>query len=177
MRLGREEWREFFDSYTDYAFRLETLPVYKVAIEDDEYRRFLAGEKRPESELHTDEWLRRVSGYVASGRRLQRVHVITPPLTEYLRYEFEWGYDFNVRVGEEIGIIDTTEAPELSFPAHEDFWLFDDKHVVLMRYEEDGTQIDRLLLEDVDVDEYIARKDAALAMATPYQEYRARLDG
>ncbi|GAA3986021.1 MAG TPA: hypothetical protein VKZ89_04860 [Thermobifida alba] len=46
-----------------------------------------------------------------------------------------------------------------------------------MRYEEDGTQIDRLLLEDVDVDEYIARKDAALAMATPYQEYRARLDG
>ena len=50
-------------------------------------------------------------------------------------------------------------------------------HVVLMRYEEDGTQIDRLLLEDVDVDEYIARKDAALAMATPYQEDRARLDG
>jgi hypothetical protein len=107
---------------------------------------------------------------------VERVHVVTPPLSDYLRYEMEWGYDFNIVAGEDVRIIETRDPSELPFAAHEDFWLFDDTHVVLMRYEEDGTQIDRVLLEDADVAEYVARKNTALRLGTPYEQYRARLN-
>lgn len=176
MRLEGDAWREFFDAFEDYAFRLETLPVYGVASEDEEFRRFLAGEPRPDKELADSPWLHRVRGFTGSGRRVQRVHVVTPPLSDYLRYEMEWGYDFNIVAGEDVRIIETESPSDLPFAANEDFWLFDDKHVVLMRYEPDGTQIDRLLLEDVDVADYVACKDTAMRMATPYEQYRARLN-
>ncbi|MEU3233609.1 DUF6879 family protein [Nocardiopsis alba] len=176
MRLEGDAWREFFDAFGDSAFRLETLPVYGVASEDDEFRRFLAGEPRPDEELADSPWLHRVRRFTASGRRVERVHVVTPPLSDYLRYEMEWGYDFNIVAGEDVRIIETRDPSELPFAAHQDFWLFDDAHVVLMRYEEDGTQIDRVLLEDADVAEYVARKNAALRLGTPYEQYRARLD-
>ncbi|WP_369689890.1 DUF6879 family protein, partial [Nocardiopsis alborubida] len=107
---------------------------------------------------------------------VERVHVVTQPLSDYLRYEMEWGYDFNIVAGEDVRIIETETPSDLPFATHEDFWLFDDTHVVLMRYEDDGTQIDRILLEDVDVSEYISRKDTALRLGTPYEHYRARLN-
>ncbi|MGW9348035.1 DUF6879 family protein [Nocardiopsis flavescens] len=176
MRLEGDSWREFFDAFRDYAFRLETLPVYGVASEDDEFRRFLAGEPRPDAELADSPWLHRVRRFTASGRRVERVHVVTPPLSDYLRYEMEWGYDFNIVAGEDVRILETDAPAELPFAVHQDFWLFDDTHVVLMRYEDDGTQIDRILLQDADVSDYIARKDAALRTATPYEKYRARLN-
>lgn len=49
--LEGEAWREFFDAFNDYAFLLEMLPDYGAASEDDEFRRFLAGEPRPDEEL------------------------------------------------------------------------------------------------------------------------------
>lgn len=176
MRLEGEAWRQFFDAFEEVAFRLETLPVYGVASEDEEFRRFLAGEPRPDEELADSPWLHRVRKFTESGRYVQRVHVVTPPLSDYLRYEMQWGYDFNIAAGEDVRILETESASGLPFSAHEDFWLFDDTHVVLMRYEEDGTQIDRILLEDVDVSDYVHRKDTALRLGIHYEDYRARLN-
>ncbi|MYW00885.1 DUF6879 family protein [Streptomyces sp. SID3343] len=42
MRLDGEQWNEYFESFEREAFRLETLPTYSVAAEEDEYAAFLA---------------------------------------------------------------------------------------------------------------------------------------
>lgn len=86
MRLEGDGWRAFFDSYQQEAFRLETLSSYGVTSEQKEYENFLATGKLyiPDD----DPWLVRVRHFSQTGRWIGRVHVISRPLTDYLRYEF-----------------------------------------------------------------------------------------
>lgn len=67
-------------------------------------------------------------------------------LTDYIRYEFEWGFVYNVEAGEDIRVLDLTDRPGPGLPDH-DFWLFDDQSVVKMMYRPDGTQIARELTD------------------------------
>jgi Family of unknown function (DUF6879) len=98
------------------------------------------------------------------------VHVVTRPLSDYLRYEFEWGYTFNVKAGEEIKILDLTDRENLGLP-NEDFWMFDERSVVSMMYRPDGSQIGRELLDNPDIETYIRYKDIALEHSVPFEEY------
>ncbi|TDU04753.1 hypothetical protein EDD99_3228 [Streptomyces sp. 846.5] len=166
MLLAGSRWREFFDSMECEAFRLETLPVYRVPQEEDAVRRFLAGEPLPLSA--TQGWTTRIQGYADSGRKVRRVHVLTRPLTDYLRFEFEH-YRHNVAAGEDIRILDITEVPNPGLP-DQDFWLFDESRVVLMNYEADGTQIDREILEG-DPGLYREWRRIALESSVPFLEY------
>ncbi|MBN1171070.1 MAG: hypothetical protein JXA67_02750 [Micromonosporaceae bacterium] len=170
MLLDGDAWREFFDAYERSAFRLETLPVYAVREEEDEFRRFLAGEKPPKDSYYP--WLDRVRRFRATGRIIQRVHVVTRPLSDYLRYEFEWAYAFNVKAGEDIRILDLTDRQNPGLP-DEDFWMFDESSIVRMMYRPDGTQIGRELLTNPDIDLYIRYRDIALAHAVSFEEYWA----
>ena len=171
MLLVGNAWREFFDAYQQSAFRLETLPVYAMPDEDDEFRRHLAGE-RPPADLHYT-WLDRVARFRATGRIIQRVHVVTRPLSDYLRYEFAWAYAFNVRAGEDIRILDLTGQDNPGLP-DEDFWMFDERHLVRMMYRADGSQIGRELVDNPDIERYVRYRDIALDLAVPFEEYQVR---
>jgi hypothetical protein len=46
-----------------------------------------------------------VRSTTGTGKRLQRVHILRSPLTEYLRFELGRGYVGNARAGEDIRII------------------------------------------------------------------------
>ncbi|GAA0620147.1 hypothetical protein GCM10010174_43320 [Kutzneria viridogrisea] len=167
MRLDGKQWRHIFDSYEHEAFRLETHQVYSVPGEQEELNSFLRTGKL---ELGPDDpWLVRIRAYRDSGRRVIRVHVVTPPLTDYLRYEFA-GYAYSVEAGEEIHILDPADSSGMELPK-QDFWLFDRKQVVLMHYGEDGTQLGRELLEGIDPAEYVRWRDLTLANSVPFEEY------
>ncbi|MCP2335791.1 DUF6879 family protein [Actinomadura rupiterrae] len=168
MYLKGEEWSRYTRDFHREAFRLELHPVYSMPDEQEEFERFLAGEKPP-ADLHYP-WLDKVTDGTASGKRFLRVHVVTRPLSDYLRYEFEWGYAFNVRAGEDIRILDVTGEPDPGLPDH-DFWMFDEATVVRMLYRPDGTQIGRELVERPDIDAYRRYRDLALKGAVPFQEY------
>jgi hypothetical protein len=167
VRLDGDAWRAFFDSYQREAFRLETLPAYNMASEQSEYEAFLtAGELHiPEDDL----WLVRVRHFRCTGRWVGRVHIITRPLTDYLRYEFAV-YRYTVRAGEDVRILDLTDQADPGLP-QEDFWLFDESAVVRMDYGPDGAQIGRELLQGIDPAPYIAWKRIALEHAQPFTEY------
>ena len=168
MRLDDSEWSAFFDGYKVSAWRLETHPVYTMPGEHQTLERFRSGEQ-PTGE-HAKEWTDRVRRYRAIGRAIGRVHVVTRPLSEYLRYEFEWWYRFNVRAGEDINILDLTGRPDPGLP-DEDFWLFDDTAVVQMRYRADGTQIGRELLEQPDIEAFLRYRETATRDAVPFEQY------
>lgn len=168
MRLEGDAWQRFFDSFTRSAWRLELHPVYTVPQETDAISRWRAGERLPED--HWSPWMERVAGYRAAGRGLGRVHVVRRPLSEYIRFEFDWYYRHHARAGEEIRILDLTGKPDPGLPDH-DFWLFDERQVVKMIYRPDGTQIGRELIERPDIEMYIKWRDTARAGAVPALEY------
>jgi hypothetical protein len=120
--------------------------------------------------------MERVAGYRASGRSIGRVHVVRRPLSEYLRFEFDWYYTPHIRAGENIRILDLTDEPDPDLPDH-DFWLFDEATVVQMLYRPDGTQIGRELVKDPDLEAYIKWRDMACAAAIPVLDYWAGLGG
>ncbi len=170
MRLDGDRWRQFFDSFTRDAFRLETLSAYSVGSEKGEYENFLTTGHLDIPD--DDPWLTRVRHFRETGRSIGRVHVITKPLTDYLRYEFEV-YRYTVAAGEEVRILDLADQPNLGLPA-QDFWLFDDARVVRMGYATDGTQLGREFLEGVDPAPYVAWKETALRYAEPFTSYCLR---
>ncbi|WP_327677647.1 DUF6879 family protein [Kitasatospora sp. NBC_00458] len=166
MFLDGDGWRAFFDAMEHDAWRLETLPAYAMPQEDNAVRRFLAGE--PVGPADTAAWTARLRGYRESGRRVGRVHVLTRPLTDYLRFEFAY-YRHSVGAGEDVRILDLTDRPNPGLP-DQDFWLFDDSRVVLMNYRADGTQINRQVHEG-DPTPYAEWKRLAVAESVPFLEY------
>jgi hypothetical protein len=141
-----------------------------MASEQAEYNGFLAT-----GELYIpddDQWLARVRHFRSTGRWVGRVHLLTRPLSDYMRYEFAV-YRHTVRAGEDVRIIDKTDQPDLGLPS-QDFWLFDESAVVRMDYLPGGIQIGRELLEGADPQPYVDWKRLALAHAVPFEEYVTR---
>jgi hypothetical protein len=170
--LEGEVWSRYFRDFASSAFRLELHPVYTMPGEADELRRFLAGEKPP-PDYHYG-WLDTVASAAAAGKTMRRVRVVRQPLTAYIRYEFEWGFVYNVNAGEDIRVLDVTNRPSLVLPDH-DFWLFDESAVVKLLYRPDGTQIGRELVQDPDIATYLRYRDVAWQDALPFGDYWAGL--
>jgi hypothetical protein len=168
VRLEGEAWSRYFRDFARSAFRLELHQIYTMPGEADELRRFRAGEKPP-ADYHYG-WLDTVGEARRDGKTMRRVRVVRRPLTDYTRYEFTWGFVYNVEAGEDIRILDLTNRPDADLPDH-DFWLFDESTVVKLLYRPDGTQIGRELLEDPDLDVYLRWRDAIWQEAVPFRDY------
>lgn len=168
--LSNEDFDALFEGAAKSVFRLETLPAYNPVSEAAAQESYLAGEPCPKIGVTTP-YMRKVEEQTGRGVRCFRVHVVHSPLTDYLRYEMEWGYAFNSRAGEEILILDTTEKGRPSELVDEDFWFFDDTHVVRMNYRSDGEYLGKELLEAPDLEHYRAQRDLATAQAVPFNEY------
>lgn len=158
----------FFDAHhTSDAFRWECLDRYAVDSDDDDYLRYLRGESEPDAAGKSD-WLAQLRSDSAAGRHWRRIHVLRTPLSDYLRYECEWGYVHNVAAGEDVRIIDLAlqSLPDL-VPDH-DFWLLDDRHALRMHYDADGRFVGASVPPDREVDRYRKARDAAWAVACPF---------
>lgn len=168
MLLDGDEWRAMFRGIESEAWRLETLPQYLVPQESEEIEAFRAGRRtdpRTYSSPYTED-LKRLRG---EGKQKGRVHILTQPLSEYLRFEFSRYYAPHAMAGEDIRILDVT-GRDNPLQGIQDFWLFDRSTVVLMHYEGDGKQIGRELYEG-DPAPFVEYKRIAQAAAVPFLEY------
>ncbi|GEC09520.1 hypothetical protein SSP24_71750 [Streptomyces spinoverrucosus] len=162
MLLDGEAWADRFKTFQTEAWRLETLPQYLVPQEAEEFAAFKAGARFPGP--YEDAWTAMVR-----TRNVGRVHIVTRPLTDYLRFEFERYYQHQAPAGEDIRILDITDRPN-PLPDVQDFWMFDRSTVVLMKYEADGTQIERELYEG-DPAPFLEYQRIAVAESVPFLEY------
>ncbi|MFD4315178.1 DUF6879 family protein [Streptomyces sp. NPDC058548] len=162
MLLDGEAWASRFETFRAEAWRLETLPQYLVPQEAEEFAAFRAGARFPGP--YEDSWTAMVR-----SRNVGRVHVLTRPLSDYLRFEFERYYRHQAPAGEDIRILDVTDGPN-PLPDVQDFWMFDRSTVVLMHYEADGRQISRELYEG-DPAPFVAYQRIAVAASVPFMEY------
>ncbi|ANZ18235.1 hypothetical protein O1L44_20455 [Streptomyces noursei] len=166
--LSGEEFGRLFETFERTAFRLETLAVYDVEEEREEFEAFLAGKPMP-PEWHDNPWVRSMTN---RGKSVSRVHVLRSPLTDYLRYELS-AYPGNITAGESIGIVDLAEQEVFGLPDH-DFWLFDDTDTYRMHYTEAGQFTGAELLHPDRLAEYRRHRDTAQAHAAPFAEYWSR---
>lgn len=139
MTLG-ELWEAFGAS----AFRLETLQYYVLGEDEPRRRAFREGRALPPRPGKAES-LRMISGAVAAGKRVHRVHVVDVPLSDYIRYELAV-YPENIVAGEDVRIAPRSAHPGLR-ELDTDFWLFDAEAarpaVVWFRYTPGGQIISR----------------------------------
>ncbi|MBT2415656.1 DUF6879 family protein [Streptomyces iakyrus] len=168
MLLDGDEWRAMLREFQSEAWRLETLPQYLVPQESGELEAFRAG-KRIDPHTYSSAYTEDLKRLRGEGKRKGRVHIVTRPLSEYLRFEFSRYYAPHVLAGEDVRILDVTDR-ENPLSGVRDFWMFDHSTVVLMHYENDGTQISRELYEGEPAD-FIEYQRIAITESIPFLEY------
>ncbi|MBW1598520.1 DUF6879 family protein [Streptomyces sp. JJ38] len=172
MLLDGEAWQAKFHDFQSEAWRLETLPAYNVSQEEDQIRAFMAGE-RIDPHAYSNEYTEDLKRLRREGKSKGRVHIVTRPLSDYLRFEFMY-YRPHAWAGEDIRIMDVTDRDN-PLAGVQDFWMFDRAEVILMNYEVDGTQINREVHEG-DVSPFLEYQRIALAESVPFEEYVKGLD-
>lgn len=168
------EFSVWFREFQRSCFRLETLQRYGGSGEDASITEFLAG-ATPQPHPGKREWMDLVRSAIRDGRSMQRVHVVTEPLTDYVCFEVAWSYAYSVAAGEDVRIVPLTEGVgwplDLPLPGG-DFWLFDDTELFVMHYGTDGTWIGvEHSAEPGAVREACRWREAALRLAQPWATY------
>jgi hypothetical protein len=170
--LDDPAWLALFEDVRESWFRLETLQVYSVDYEREEFEQFVA---TGAFDREPGDWQAMISRHVGAGRSLSRVHVIEEPVTDYLRYEFE-AYRQNAAAGEEVRIIPVQGSSwPVGLPEGVDFWLFDDREVWDMHYDEQGRFVEAARSTSADhVDQCRRWRDATLSQSMTLSEYLRR---
>lgn len=112
-------------NFTRSAFRLETLQTYEVASDGSDFKRYLDGEPTWTQE-RKQPWLDHLESEMARGLHRSRVRIVTHPVTDYTRYECEWGYVPNVGAGESVRILEVDSWPTTGTFGTTDWWLVTD---------------------------------------------------
>ena len=158
---------ELLHSFTDEAFRLETLPRYTIEEEAEALQLFSEGKPMPMD--FNKPWLEIVRGAAGTPRRFRRVRILSDPITLYQQFEIEWGYKNSSAAGEEIRLVGAEEA--ISLPSV-DFWLFDDSTAVRMKYDSEGRFLGTVGVSDpAEIDSYRQAKTRALELSSCLSEY------
>lgn len=167
---GVASLRQRLSTFRYSLFRLETLQAYGGSGEDDAFAAFRAGRPIPMTAA-LREWCERVRRRVGEGRTVQRVHVVTEPLTEYIRFELA-SYAPNVEAGEDVRVLPARHGEWPTDIPREDFWLVDSNDLWDMLYAADGTWLGAEQVTDPGhiVDACFVR-DAALAQSRPWSTY------
>jgi len=164
-----EEFGALFERFRRSAFRLEARDVYSVPDEQEDLAAFLNGQQVPARTPGNDSWLALVAGATAAGRGVVRVRVVGRPVTDYTRFEFA-AYIENVMAGEEVRVVERgwLDGADMAW-ANDDFWIFDDETVALLRYDEHGHFLGAERAGDPAA--YLSARQRALALSVDLADF------
>lgn len=153
--------------------RVQTLDRYGVPSDDTDFLRYRDGEQEPTSPFR-EPWFDQLRNDAAAGRVWRNVHVVNLPLSDYLCYQFEWCYAYNVEAGQLVRILDTVSRPEAAawFRAG-DFYVIDGREIVRLLYDADGRYQGAVTTGEPSLAGYAALAEAAWAMSVPFVEWWA----
>ena len=161
---------DYFNKFTKYAFRLELLQKYDVDEEKESLNEFLKTGKVLENKSNRD-WANIIKNSLKRGAKMERVHIIKTPLSDYLKYEIE-AYKLNIKAGEKISFVLKGDFDKVNKRIiNQDFWLFDDKIVLTMNYNSHGkfkgfTELTK------NINKFIKFKNELLLKSKPIEELK-----
>ncbi|MER5624140.1 DUF6879 family protein [Streptosporangium sp. NPDC002544] len=74
------------------------------------------------------EWLDLAGATIARGVSIRRARIISEPVTDFVRHEYDLTGPLNLAAGESVRWLPRRQASDLTLPGN-DFWVFDD-HLV-----------------------------------------------
>jgi hypothetical protein len=117
-------------------------------------------------------WLDIVAGARARGVSVRRARIISEPVSEYIRFEYDITF-MNAAAGEDVRWLPRRRASDLALPGT-DFWVFDERIVLWTHMTGEG----EMSPEGWDITENpalatmcAAAFDAVWARAVPHAEY------
>ncbi|WP_280261259.1 DUF6879 family protein [Nocardia wallacei] len=155
------------------AFHLEVEDEHTVSNENEPMRRWRAGLPPLDPDNYPPDWKRwedLADVTTARGVALQRVRVITEPMTEYIRF-LHAVTDRNQAHGEDIRWMPRHGVDASEITADE-WWLLDEAALAWTLFDEQGDFAGFAVTRDsVEVARAVEIRDALWAKAVPHDEY------
>ncbi|WIM96830.1 hypothetical protein ACTOB_000301 [Actinoplanes oblitus] len=159
---------DVFRTFERSAFHLEVEDAYHTPSESEPFQKFLHGDA-DDFDWHRP-WLDLVRETTRSGRRVERIRIVSVPHVDYTR----WGLTvapLNIAAGEDIRWLPRHLLDGIDVTA-DDFWLIDNERVVFTVFTPDGTfsggaeTVDPLI-----VDRCVRVRETLWKLAIPHADY------
>ncbi|MCC2278859.1 hypothetical protein LKL35_26025 [Streptomyces sp. ET3-23] len=116
-------------------------------------------------------WLSIVSEAVSRGVEVRRARIVSVPVSEYIRFEYDVTEGLNIAAGEDVRWLSRRNATRLSLPGN-DFWVFDSSLVYVNHFNGEGEPTEPELTEDPEIVKLCgAAFEAVWSVATPHAEF------
>ncbi len=153
------------------AMHLETRDAYTP--DDPDWLAWKAGNRFDPA---TREGWRAFSGLiraaVARGVAVRRARIVSEPVTDYIRYEYDVTAGYNLAHGEQVRWLPRRQTAGLLVPPT-DFWVFDERVVLWNHFAGDGSKVTEEVSEDPALAKLCASSfDSVWERAIPHEEYR-----
>lgn len=163
------EFEQMLASFAQSAWRFEAQPAYWVGYERKQFDLFLAGEPEP-ADRNADfaAWFTQIAGQVADGKTIGRVRIVEEPPTDYQRWML-WMDRWNTEAGETIQYLTRNAARAAGLPVDDgrDWWLFDDRRLMVMYFDDEHRRVRVELLEgEPEVEQALEWRRIAIEAAT-----------
>jgi hypothetical protein len=109
---------------------------------------------------------------VGRGVIARRARIVSEPVTDYVRYEYDVTVSHNLAAGEQVRWLPRRQTAGLLVPPN-DFWVFDERVVMWNHFAGDGSWLAQEATEDMALAKLcVSSFDAVWERAIPHEQYR-----
>jgi hypothetical protein len=160
--------RELFGSVERSAMHLEMRDAYTP--DDPDWNEWRSGVRFDPAERWSD-WFDLMRETTGRGVEVRRARIVSEPVTDYIRFEYDVTAGHNIRAGELVRWLPRHRSAGLAVPPT-DFWVLDERLVIWNHFGGDGSWVGKEMTEDPDVAKLCAASfDAVWDRATPHEKY------
>ena len=118
------------------------------------------------------DWFRATRSNIARGVVIRRARIVSEPLSDFTRHEYETTPRLNIPAGEQVRWLPRRRASDLALPGN-DFWVFDDHTIRFGYFAGDGELVGHEVCRDPDVLKLcLSAFEAVWDRAIPHEGYR-----
>lgn len=151
------------------AVHLETRDIYMP--DDPDWLDWKAGKRFDPAERWHD-WFTLVADTADRGVVIRRARLVSEPVTDYIRFEYDVTAAHNIAAGEQVRWLPRHLAAGLTVPAA-DYWVIDGQVVLWNHFAGDGSWVGEERCDDPAVVQLcMASFEAVWERATPHAGYR-----
>ena len=166
--MAEPTFEELLASAQRRALHLELRDGYEGC--SPAFAPWLAGEPIDEAEEDA-EWHSLIRPLVAKGVDVRRARVISEPVSDYIRFEYEGTPKSNLAAGEKVRWLPRRQASEVALPGN-DFWIFDDT-LSWNHFSGAGDWVGTEVTTDPEILKFCAASfEAVWERAIPHENYR-----
>jgi hypothetical protein len=138
---------------------------------DQDFEDWTAGRRFDPAE-RWQAWFDLVSQTTVRGVEIRRARIVSEPVSDYIRFEYDVTAGHNLKAGEDVRWLPRRQASDLALPGN-DFWLFDGETVLFNHFAGDGTMTgEELVTEPKTVALCAMAFEAVWRRAIPHADYR-----